>query len=818
MIGADNKKLDNEKKGNTSSKEKDAASKENIKDNTEKLKDKEKEIKNKDTQNTEAKDNSKEKVFGKLEDGVYTLTFQAYKMENPAEDSMLNNFFDKKAKLEIKDGKKTVAFLNTCFADGLYDFRIETNKIFKESEISNYGSKNPDTEKYSAKLFKMEIDDLDSDHKGCVLAGPMGGKLSDYGNVTYDKDNNYKSVMFRFNKDYVKGWNGFDSSKKILKENDNGSLNKALIEAGFDKDKDGMISIKELNEISGEINLASKKITDISELKALGPNVTKLNLKVNRIENLPKGIFDNLIQLTELDLRVNKIKELPEGVFDNLVNLKKLYLERNKLETLPKGIFDKLVNLETLVLDENSIKHLDDDIFKNNKKLKFLDISQNEIDSIPISVVKLHNLESLCAKRNTIDAIPEDLAKLKNLTWLDLASNYIEKIPNKILDNSNNIKNLYLAENMLNEVSNKIFEAFPNVNSYDFVFNNLKTIPKAPEGTKKIVNVLPQKSPMNLRLEAKDGEVKWNEDLSAFDILAWQRTTHSIFGKKMPENVEQYKKHLNGKTALELLSKEGYEPKLTIIIQKKDKNGKFRTIKEIINNANESSVGSIKDIEMKDKDEYRILEKLKTNFYGDDQYVFTNVAYAKVEKPKNTSTSTSHKHKKHKKNRKENRKDDVIKPSEEVKNGQEDKKDDTTASKDTSVKEDKNNDVKDNNKKDQNLKDNNKEEDKNIKKDKEDEKGNDAIEKKGSVDSKDKNIEDEETKVNNKKNQKQNKVTTKEKSLSTKKVEIKSNKKSTSMKEKKLPQTGMPFRSGLLAIIGSAISGMGVVLMRKNKK
>ncbi|KEI07486.1 NEAT domain-containing protein [Clostridium botulinum] len=193
-----------------------------------------------------------------------------------------------------------------------------------------------------------------------------------------------------------------------------------------------------------------------------------------------------------------------------------------------------------------------------------------------------------------------------------------------------------------------------------------------------------------------------------------------------------------------------------------------------------------------------------------------------VVKPINITSSTSHNHHKHKKHRKESKEDDTVRPSEQVKD---DKKDDTIVSKDTNIKEDgnndakPNNDAKDNNKKDDNLKDN-----KDTKKDKEDKKGNNASEKKEPNDIKNnKNVQSEkdvskEVKTENKKDQKQNKVTSKEKLGSTKKVESKSNKKATEIKEKKLPQTGMPFGSGLLATIGSTLSGLGVVLMRKNRK
>ncbi|KGM97620.1 hypothetical protein Z956_01240 [Clostridium botulinum D str. CCUG 7971] len=790
------------------------------------------EIKTKETENREVKSNAKEKVFDKLEDGVYTLTFRAYKIENPSEDSMLNNFFDKKIKLEVKNGKKMVTLLNTCFADGLYDFRIESNKVFKESEVSNYGEKNPDTEKYHYKAFKMEIDNLDSDHKGCVLAGPMGGKLSDYGNVSYEKANNYKPVMFTFNKDYKKGWDGFDVDKRILNENSNGNLNKALVEIGIDTNKDGVVSSEELKEAKGVINLSSKKIVDISNLKNLGSNVTELDLTVNRIEDLPKGVFDNLNQLTCLKLTVNKLKTLPEGIFDKLLNLKKIDLERNKLENLPKGIFNKLTKLETLILSTNNIKHLDDDIFINNKNLKFLNISENKIDKIPTSIGELERLNTLSAKNNSISVIPNEVSKLKNLTWLDLASNYIQKVPQSVYDNLKNLKNLELTDNMLIEVPNNILEIFPKVKSFDFRLNNLSQIPDVPKGILKAIYKYPQKTPTELTLKVKDGEITWSENLSSLDIMAWQRTIHTILGEKMAENIDEYKKHLNNKKPLELLIKEGYEPREIIKIQKKNKNGQFETIfeniKEMTLSENIDSIKSFKDSQMKAGDEYRILKELRATFYGDDKYIFTNVANAKVEEDnKDTIKPSNKRHSRHrnKNHKRETIEDNIVKSSEDVKDDKDNKKDNNSDSKNINIKENDNNNDQNNNKKDNNPKDSS-----DNKKDIEykinniDNNANEKQNSKNKTNVEYKNDKTKELKQENKdpkigkEEQNQDKVSGIQKTVTTQNVKNTfENKKETAIKERKLPQTGMPFGRELFALIGSTISGLGVILMRKNK-
>ncbi|QPW57307.1 NEAT domain-containing protein [Clostridium botulinum] len=189
-------------------------------------------------------------------------------------------------------------------------------------------------------------------------------------------------------------------------------------------------------------------------------------------------------------------------------------------------------------------------------------------------------------------------------------------------------------------------------------------------------------------------------------------------------------------------------------------------------------------------------------------------------KTSNTTSSTSHSHHRRKKHNKE---------SEDVKDNKEDKKDtkdDNTSSKDTKIKEDGNNSDKPNNDvKDHALKNDNSKDNKDTKK--ENKKDNNASEKQKSKNDVNVNNKNDESKKvqaeyskQNEEQQKQNKIVSTQKAINTK-ISIKKNSKGNKnieIKEKKLPQTGTPFGSGLFTTIGSAISALGVMLMRKNKK
>ncbi|GAA0785895.1 hypothetical protein GCM10008909_15320 [Hathewaya limosa] len=573
-----------------------------------------------------SEETSKEVVKDKIKDGTYSIGFTAYKVEDRKETSMLNNFFDKKAKLEVKDGKMKITLLNICFADGLYDFRIESNGKFPESIAKGYGKLTPKGQ-YPFKTFEVNISDIDLEHEGCVLVGPMGGLISDIGN--FDR---YRKVMFVFDKDNLKEWNGFDEDHKKI--DDDKQFNKALVDAKLDKDGDGIVTNEELALAEGEVNLARKGIKDISRLQFLGKNVTSLDLVGNEITELPEGVFDNLTKLKKLDIHGNYIKKLPKGIFDKLTELTELHIGMNDFTELPEGIFDRLTKLKELSIYNMrlSLNKIDDNIFDKLKNLEYLSLAETGISKIPKSIFKLDNIKTLNLNKNQLRVIPKELSNLKNLTWLDLGTNYIEEIPEEVYKSLNKLTMFEIKDNQLTKIPLNIWELMPENKTLNCSLNKLKIVPNLPDPSKGKIwfTNSPQKQALNLKLNAKNGEIAWSQDISSVDMMAWWRIANSFNTKKVPKNLDEYKKQLGGKTAIDFLKKGWTEPQIITKIQKKDINGNYITIKEITNYNENDHSDSIKDSKMKNGDEYRILKKLEAVSFGSPTYVCTDVAYAKA--------------------------------------------------------------------------------------------------------------------------------------------------------------------------------------------
>ncbi|MFX0547728.1 NEAT domain-containing protein [Hathewaya histolytica] len=589
------------------------------------------------------KDESKNKIA----DGVYTVNFQAYKLDNPKDTSMLGGFFDKNVKLQVKDGKAKLTWLNICNANMLYDFRIESNGIFTESKATPKGEPSVSGD-YAMQTFEMEISDLSIPHIGGVLVSAMGGQKSDIG-----KPDKYTKVKFVFDKNIESGWKGFEKDKEV-KENDK-ILNAALIGNGLDKDKDGKVSEKELSEAQGTIDLSSSEISDISMLSKLGAGVTELHLNGNQIKELPKGVFDNLTGLKVLYLNGNRINKLPKGIFDKLKNLNTLGLSTNFISELPEGIFDNLDNLteelslgnnkitelpehvfdnlgklKSLGLSENSLKRLPNDVFNNLSSLKGLYIYENQIENIPTGIHNLKNLKSLYIDKNKIESIPKEVGELRMLTTLDLSKNYIKEIHPSIFKNLQSLSNMNLSDNQITSIPDNIYKDNPELSILDVSLNKITNIP---DSYKKYIDenrerFYPQKLGANLRLTAKDGKINSNYDLSALDLLCWIRTPDTYNGEKIPKTVQDYKTYLKNRSVKDLLNEKGYDWTIKTELQKKNSSGKYITINSNSIEEELDTKYSYEDKNMKHGDEYRIIKSVYATNSTHKSYVFSEIATA----------------------------------------------------------------------------------------------------------------------------------------------------------------------------------------------
>ncbi|KGM94681.1 hypothetical protein Z968_11245 [Clostridium novyi A str. 4552] len=591
----------------------------------------------------------------KLEDGQYTIGFTAYKVDDPTDTSMLGGFFDSNVKVEVKKGKIYTTWLNLLEADMLYDFRIENNGEYPKTKSTKYGE--PDNYgKYNMQTFEIPMDNFIKPHIGGVIVSAMGGQKSDIGNI-----NKYTKVKLVFDKEIRKDWEGFKYEKENKKDKyqEQNKIFSALSEAGLDFNNDGVIDSVDLNRAQGELDLSCKGISNISWVKYLGGDVTKLFINANGIKEIPEGVFDRLANLETLDLSGNKLSTLPVGIFDKLTKLKSLSLSGNKLNNLNKDVFSKLVNLEELSFDrnqltsipngifdnlpklkrisfsENKLDNIQNNLFTNNKELRMLDFSFNNIKSIPTSIKNAPNLSEIRAQYNRIEVLPKELGKLINLKKLILSRNTINEIPLDIFKSLNKLSVLEMNDNNISNIPDNIDKILPSLfeGTYsagiEVKYNKLTKISDKLKELSKIgkFKYIPQKSLTSLKVINDNGTLRWDHKMSSLDVLCWGETPHSYFDSIVPKTLQEYKQYLNGRSTIDVLNNRGWDWTIKVDIQKKNKNGEFETIHTITTEEEEDKFGSYKVGNIDNNDNYRIVKSLYGSTNNEKSLIFKEIAY-----------------------------------------------------------------------------------------------------------------------------------------------------------------------------------------------
>ncbi len=157
-------------------------------------------------------------------------------------------------------------------------------------------------------------------------------------------------------------------------------------------------------------------------------NLTHLDLRSNKIDNLPSNIW-NLTNLTYLNLGSNKISSLPSEMW-NLTNLKYLNLYNNELTEVPDlGLAAKNFTTSYCYSSSNAII-----------------LCKNKISNAD-NLSKYTNLDKIDLGYNSLTAFNPDLSSLSNLVYIDLRYNNLKSLWNNILSLDWKIKFLYLYWN-----------------------------------------------------------------------------------------------------------------------------------------------------------------------------------------------------------------------------------------------------------------------------------------------------------------------------------------------------------------------------------
>jgi Leucine-rich repeat (LRR) protein len=192
-----------------------------------------------------------------------------------------------------------------------------------------------------------------------------------------------------------------------------------------------------------KLNLIENNIT-LAELKQGSSSLKELNLQKNKIRVVPAGIgaFPNL---RKLGLNYNAIEDIHPNI-GTLKKLESLSLYQNKLQQIPVGVFE-LNNLLTIDMYYNKLQFVGPDIAKLSK-LQILYVSSNQLTALPEELGALSNLVEVYAHDNKLGALPESISNLKQLRVLRVNNNLISSLP-KDLVGLEALENLDVSHNYL---------------------------------------------------------------------------------------------------------------------------------------------------------------------------------------------------------------------------------------------------------------------------------------------------------------------------------------------------------------------------------
>ncbi|KAK2721742.1 hypothetical protein QYM36_003900 [Artemia franciscana] len=162
--------------------------------------------------------------------------------------------------------------------------------------------------------------------------------------------------------------------------------------------------------------------------------------------------LDGLNSLQKLDLRKNLFSgSLGSNFLDGLRKLEVLDMSVNNITALRRGMLNGLEALSSLKLSYNQIDVIEDQAFINLKNLLALDLSHNRIVSVSTgSWTGLSLLKTLDLSHNYLRTIAVDLTVgLTNLKTLVLADNDITGIRSGSLQKHDALENLVLTDNPL---------------------------------------------------------------------------------------------------------------------------------------------------------------------------------------------------------------------------------------------------------------------------------------------------------------------------------------------------------------------------------
>jgi len=126
------------------------------------------------------------------------------------------------------------------------------------------------------------------------------------------------------------------------------------------------------------LRLSRNLIRDIGRdtFRSLG-FIQRLDIDINNLTRLDVSMFSGAESLENLNLSHNQLQTI-DSAFTRLTNLTRLDLRHNRLIELTRNTFKGLINLRYLILTDNKLAHIDVRAFRHLEKLVYLVLKGNE--------------------------------------------------------------------------------------------------------------------------------------------------------------------------------------------------------------------------------------------------------------------------------------------------------------------------------------------------------------------------------------------------------------------------------------------------------
>ena len=185
-----------------------------------------------------------------------------------------------------------------------------------------------------------------------------------------------------------------------------------------------------------------------------------------------------------LDIRLNSIVTLRRGVLSNFTNLKYLYLNNNNMSLIERGAFlGSNKELELVSLSENNFQILTGDMLEGMDSVKYLLMDTGRLKGVETGALRrTPNIETLDLRGNELVSPPCDAVDSRSnfLSTLLLSDNNISVLPQKCFKNFSRLEQLRMSNNPIGAIANvRAFEGLSALKVLDLENTSLREIPIA---------------------------------------------------------------------------------------------------------------------------------------------------------------------------------------------------------------------------------------------------------------------------------------------------------------------------------------------------